>query len=462
VSARADSLKPLSAVNLDGSTDRRVVRPAAGRASAFVQRYRGLIALGDQGVVSITNFGTAIIIGRLCGKAELGTYTLAWTLITLVIGMSAALIGTPYIVFSPRLCHSRRRLFLGSLAVHQFLLAMLLALAIGAAASLAWWQGRMSSGISSVITTTAAVMVFISLREFARTVSFAELSTATALGLDLTASIVQASGIVLLLHFHVLTASRALALLGIACGMATTGWFILRRNAFRWNPRVILPHFRKNWTFSKWVLGSGIAYQASTYVYPWLLAAFHGTSVTGAWAACSAIVASANPAVLGLTNYVSPKIANTYAAGGVSGMLRYIRRSSLMFAGLLLPLVLTLGIFGRRILTATYGRAYGDGADVVVFLAVNMLIYACSAPYVQGLFNLERAKLDTLVNLISVVLLFTAGLPAVKSYGASGAAATMLASTSIAASCKIALFSREARRRRVACDVARSKSPSAL
>lgn len=417
------------------------------RARALASRHQGLIALCDQGVVSVTNFATAMIIGRVCGKAELGVYMLAWTLMSLATGASATLITTPYIVFSPKLGVPRRRRYLGSILVHQLLLATILALMMAAGAGLATWCGWASENISSVVTTTAAVIVFISLREFVRGVSFAQLRTGWALSVDVTAFLTQAAGILLLLHFRALTASRTFVLLGISSAVAVAAWFVLHREVFRFDARLYAPDLRRNWAFAKWVFGSGIAWQSATYLYPWMLTAFHGTSVTGAWAACSAIVGAGNPILVGLSNYISPKIANVYTAGGATEMKRYVQRSSLLSAALLLPLVLVLAAFGGRIVTVVYGKTYTGTAAVVFLLAVSMLISSLVNPYIQGLFNLQRAKADMLINMVSVTLLFTIGIHAVKSYAALGAAAAVLASSCIVAVIKIGVFSRELRRR---------------
>jgi O-antigen/teichoic acid export membrane protein len=74
-----------------------------------------------------------------------------------------------------------------------------------------------------------------------------------------------------------------------------------------------------------------------------------------------------------------------------------------------------------------------------------MLISSLMYPYSQGLFSLERAKADTLVNVVSVALLFTIGIAAVKSYAAVGAATALLVSTSITALIRIRVFAREVR-----------------
>lgn len=447
MNSTADNLRYISWGDLQRSRAIRGVQPILRRALKLAGRYRGLIALCDQGVVSISNFATAMIIGRVCGKAELGVYTLAWTLIALVTGISATLTTTPYTVLGPRLGRSRRRRYLGSIVVHHLLLALLFAMAMAAGAILASRQGWVSDSISNAVTTTAAVIVFISLREFVRGVSFAELRPGWAFSVDVIACLAQAAGILLMLHFRALTASRTLALLGISSAVAAGAWFALHRQALRSNARLYVPDLKRNWGFSKWVLGSALTWQSATYLYPWMLTAFHGTAVTGVWAACCAIVAAGNPVLLGLTNYVSPKIANEYAAGGILKMKRYVQRSSLMFAALLLPLVLVLAGFGERIVTAVYGRAYNGTAGVVFLLAANMLVNSLANPYSQGLFNLRCAKADMFVNAVSVAILFAAGIPAVKSYAALGAAMALFASSSIAAGIRIGVFARELRRR---------------
>jgi hypothetical protein len=57
---------------------------------------------------------------------------------------------------------------------------------------------------------------------------------------------------------------------------------------------------------------------------------------------------------------------------------------------------------------------------------------------------LDSAKADTLINVLWVVLLFTAGIVAVRSYAALGAAVALLASSSITAGVRIVVFARKA------------------
>lgn len=406
----------------------------------LLEHYQGIGALFDQSLVSLTNFATALLIGRVCGKPELGVYTLAWTLLSMVTEISGALITTPYTVFSPQLSRFRRSRYLGSMFVHQLALAILFALVIVAAALLGYWCGWVSHSLTNVFTTTAGAVVFVGVKEFVRRVSFAELRVGSAFFVDAMACAVQVVGVLLLFHLGALSASATFAVLGISSALAAGVWLWLQRRTFRFESLLYEQDLRRNWRFAKWVLGSGMLSAIARYLYPWMLAAFHGTSVTGAWAACAAIVAMCNPAVLGLSNYALPRISNVYARSGSAAMRRSVHRFSLLFVLLLLPVVLTLGVFGERIVTGVYGMAYAGSATVLFLLGLNMLINTLTNPYSQGLFNLDCAKADTLINVLWVVLLFTVGIFAVISFAAIGAAVALLASSTITAAVRMGVF----------------------
>ena len=447
MSSTPEILEDFAVLESRGARWRNTIQVMASKSAALGGRHQGFLTLCDQGVVSVTNFATGVVVGRVCGKAELGAYTLAWTLMALATGISATLTTTPYTVFGPRLGRRRRSRYLGSILVHQSVLSIVFVLAIVAGAVLGSWRGWLSDSIFRVMMTTAGVIMFFSLREFVRGVSFAELRIGWALSVDIIACLVQGTGMIVLLHFGALTASRTLALLGMSSASAAGAWLALHRGAFRPDARLFARDLARNWQFAKWVFGSGIVSQIARYMYPWMLVAFHGTAVTGIWAACTSVVAMGNPVLLGLGNYIFPKISNVYAISGIAAMKRYVHRSSLLFSVLLLPVVLVLAGFGEPILTGVYGKAYAGAAGILVLLAATLLVSSLANPFSQGLFTLECAKADTVVNVIWVALLFTLGIPAVKWYAAIGAAATLFVTTSATAAIRIGVFAREVRRR---------------
>lgn len=447
MSLGTDIVESFSALEALGVRARVSIRSILERDAAWVSALGGFMALADQGVISVTNFGTGVIIGRVCGKAEFGAYMLAWTLITVAADISAALITTPYTVFSPQFSRGQRSLYLGNMLIYQLLLSMMFALAITAGAGLGSWWGTLSGSVSSVVTTTGGAIVFISLREFVRRVSLAELKIGLALVVDLIACLFHVGGVLLLTRFNALTAARTYGVLGISSAVAAVSWLVLQPGAFRLDLRLCGRDLKRNWRFAKWVLGSVLLWGCAMYLYPWLLAAFCGTSVTGTWAACSMIAALGNPVLAGLGNYVGPKISHVYATAGIGAMQRFVHRCSLLFTLLLLPVVLVLAGCGERIVVGVYGKAYAGTAGIVFLLALNVLISALMYPYSRGFLSMDCARADMLINVVAVTLLFTVGIAGVKCYAAFGAAVSLLVITGVTAAIRIVVFARLVRRR---------------
>jgi O-antigen/teichoic acid export membrane protein len=127
-------------------------------------------------------------------------------------------------------------------------------------------------------------------------------------------------------------------------------------------------------------------------------------------------------------------------------MRRYVYRSSLVLAALILPLVAVIGVWGERIMTTIYGNGFSHSGVIALLLTMNLLINALGSPYSRGLFALDRGTIDTLVNLGCVSLMFAIGIASVRAYSVLGAAIAMLVSGSITAVIRVGLFAREARR----------------
>src|SRR4051812_18808818 len=81
-----------------GMTSSAVPAAAPGRLPL-----RALLSLADQAAVSGTNFLATLLIARACGSpAELGLYTLAFTLVVLCVSAQDAVVITPFTVLGPQ------------------------------------------------------------------------------------------------------------------------------------------------------------------------------------------------------------------------------------------------------------------------------------------------------------------------------------------------------------------------
>jgi len=126
-------------------------------------------------------------------------------------------------------------------------------------------------------------------------------------------------------------------------------------------------------------------------------------------------------------------------------MRRYVYRTSVGFALLLLPVSLALLGWGGVLVAKMYGGAYAGNSIAVSLLAINLLLSALAFPCSRGLFVLRLAKVDLVVNLIAIALLFTVGLQLVRWYSVTGAALALTLSNAATLGIRILAFSRGVR-----------------
>jgi O-antigen/teichoic acid export membrane protein len=420
--------------------------------SAATTTRQGVHSLLDQGVVSATNFLTGVIIARACSKDELGLYMLGFSLFLFLVDLQTSLIATPYMIYAPRLQGSARALYMGSTLIHQLVLCFftMLGLVVGAVVVT---HGVGPKGLGQVLWAMVAVVWAIMLREYARRVFFASLKAKQALIFDSCIAIAQISGLILMAHLHLLSASRAYWISGCACGLAFMGWLWSQRSFYQLRINDAIVGFKKNWTFGRWALGSGFIWTISMNFYPWLLAAFYGTASAGVLAACLGTVALGNPAVLGVQNFLGPKIAHVYALEGATGLRRFVFRASIAFAVPIMLFCVVMMMRGGPVVALLYGHGYLGNGLVVSILTWNLAVTAVASSFSRALFAIERADVDFLVNFIALFMMLALGLWLVRSFGVVGTAIALLianTATSAAKGFALQILTRESNERQVA------------
>ena len=400
---------------------------------------QGGLSLIDQGVVSATNFLTGVIIARACSKEELGLYMLGFSLILLVTDLQTSLIATPYMVYAPRLKGEAHASYTGSTLIHQMGLCLLIVLGL-IGGEIAVRHGVGPRGLGPVLYALIAMATFITLREYARRICFACLKVKRALLLDAGIAAGQIGGLLLLARFGLLSASRAYWLMGVVCGAAVLGWLWSERSFYRLRISESLVDLKRNWTLGKWVFASGLVWAISMNLYPWMLAAFHGTASAGIWAACLGAVALGNPAVLGIQNFLGPKIAHVHAKEGGRSLRTYVLRASGLVALPMLLFCVAMTFLGGSLVTLLYGHSYAGNGLVVAFLAINLAVSIISFSFSRALFAIERADVDFAVNFVALFIMVTLGLWLVRSSGAVGAAIGLLIANTAASGVRYIAF----------------------
>ena len=399
----------------------------------------GVIALMDQVVASATNFLTGIIIGRACTKDEFGLYLLCFNIVLFVVDLQTSLLSSPYTVYCQRLKGRQLAHYTGSSLIQQLMLCLLTVFAI--------WIGENflikvfpAPGLINVLDTLLLVISFIMLKEFIRRLCFANLLMKTAFLVDSAVCVIQLSGLLFLYSRALISARTAFWVVGIACAVAATGWLLIKRDLYSLSNLGFWKHLTKNWSFGSWIFGSGLLWALSMTLYPWILAYFHGTASAGIWGACWGIASIANPLMLGIQNFLGPRIVASYAKGGRHELLKCTRQNSILFLLLVLPVAVTLLFGGGYLAVLFYGAKYAGNHKIISVLAVNLLIMAVSFPFSYGLLAMEKTRAYFSANVVPLLITVSCGIYLVKKFGPFGVALGLFLGITITACIIVGYF----------------------
>ena len=436
--SESDPVIPISSDNIKSASKVGFIPNGYNLLSRIIL-HKGSFTLANQGVVSATNFLTGVAIGRFCTKDQFGLYMLGFTIVLFVADLQTSLISTPYMIYSPRLKENDLRIYNGSSLLHQVVFSILLILALAA------WGGYLFSGfgppgLAPILLSLSAVIGFIMMREFIRRFCFANLAMRTSLIFDSFISVLQLSGLFLLAHLGFLSANLAIWIIGCACGFGSAAWLLLFRSSFAMRIGQSLIDFKANWRFAKWVFASGILWAVSMNLYPWFLTLFHGTASAGEWGACLGVLGLINVPLMGIQNFIGPKISYVYANNGESGLRSFAFKTSMLVGIIMSALCYVLYLFGDPLMVFLYGAKYTGNGSVIFVLALSLVAASLAFAFSRGLFALERADIDFKVNFIPLIILFTFGIWFVRYHGPLGAAYGLLLANLAAAAVRFFSF----------------------
>jgi len=398
-----------------------------------------VVSLADQAVASAANVLTGIVVGRACGKEEYGLYVLGFALVVFAVNVQNALVSTPYMVRYPVLADKEKPAYTGSVLLQQLGLGFAAALfAAGwAAVALAFKGG---GGLPVVLGALALALPLLLLRDFTRRLLFAQLRMKAALAMDSTIALLGVGALVGVALSDRLSAPLAFLLVAGACGLPVGAVLLGLRRTIRFEKSRLGGDFLQHWRFGRWVFLGAFLGSLSQVLSPWALAAFRSTAEAGVWGACASVAAACNPLLLGIQNFLGPRIAHAFAGKDRRVLARTVYRWTVFFAAVIALVALPIGIMGGKVVTMLYGPAFSGHGAVVAFLMAGLVALAAGFPFSRGLYVLNRPKVDCAVNALGLFVFAGVGLPLMSVWGALGAAVAFLCAHIACAGARAAAF----------------------
>lgn len=375
---------------------------------------KGVLAIGDQAVVSLGNFLTTIILARSFSPEVYGVWTVLFGFILFLNVIHASLITYPLTVKAGALDEAEmRQLVKGSLS-----LTVMVNVPLGLAfCGAAWLIGQPYLGLWGWLA-----LFFWQLQEITRRALMARLAFRKALLSDAISYLGQAALVWLLAQTNALSLERCFIIVAATCGMAALVQALmlgLLRAGAGFEFKNLAGAF---WQTGRWVLWSNVATNFSIQIVPWSLFLLRGANDAAGFQAVSNLLGVSHPIMLSLGNIIIPAAAMARARDGLSAA----RRVAIVYAAqgglLLLPYFAALALFPRQFLALFYSARspYMELDGALRLFTAAYLFYYFSLVLKFLLNALEENRSQFIAELVSSLLLAVMIVPLVFAYGLTG------------------------------------------
>lgn len=408
-----------------------------GKSGARGDALRGLLALVDQGLVSLASFVTFMLVAKLCPRSDVNLYALAWAVLNVFRVLQERALAAPYVVFA----HERdrdTRLFLGSSLSHQAALSLVVSVLL-AVVALGYTFYDHPAGMAGTLLVTALVMPFLLLRDHLRAVSCAHFRFGVAIGLSGVALALQV-GLVLLAYrwWGTLDVRTVFVAMGVASLVPTAVWLAVRPQPFRIQRRQVVADWRTTSRYSRWLVAARFFPTVTSGLLPWIVLWQIGENASGALAGCLTLTNVSMMFVFGVNSFFQPQAVKAFHDHGKRAMMRVLLQSMAVFTVVLSAISLLLTTAGDWLLVALFDESFAGYGAVVAVLSVYVLILSYSMVAGNGMAALGKPQglfwgevaFSLVTMLLAVLLAPQAGLVGVAVAMCCGAVVATLVAIS--------------------------------
>lgn len=326
-----------------------------------------VLTAADQVLSSTSNFAVGVLVGRLAGPADFGSYMLAFTVWLFVLGAHRALVTEPMIITDRE--HQDDGDWLRRGIVSEIQLALVASVVVAGLATVALAAG--AGNIAGALYTLTALLVPLLVQDFWRAMSYQRTMPGRALVNDLVFAAVQAVAFVVVIALGFRSAPWLLAAWGVgAAAGAVLGWFqfALRPHL---SPGSVLPGL---WPMSRWLLADFSTTFAADQAYLIVAATVLGTARYGGLKAALSLMGPATVIMVSGGNLGLPAMARAWRERGREGLTHLTHRVTLAVCGSLA--VFTLGVFvlGDWMLRVLYGTEFAEFGGLARIAALQFLL----------------------------------------------------------------------------------------
>jgi O-antigen/teichoic acid export membrane protein len=376
---------------------------------------RGVWALADQGLVSVSHFAVNVLLARWLPANEYGAFTVGFSTLLVAGSFHGALLTDPMLVFGISRFAGRTTMYLRVLLIGHCCLVAPLALSI-LAGGLALRPGALSSALLGLALGAPFYLLFTLVRR-ACYVGMEPKHAAVASGIYSAASLCA-----LIALAETARLSPASGFLALAAGGAVGSlWLLPWLGVGFWSPpsRTELAEvLRVHWVFSRWTLGANLAQWLRSNVYFFVLPLQGGLEAGAALRALSNLIMPLAQPLAALSPLLLPAFAR---ARSRSNFRATVARVGGLLGAAALAYWLLLGAFGETVFRWVYAGKYVEHANLVWAIGFIPVSSGIGAAVGTALRAVERPDRDFWATAVSAGLALVIGAPLTMHWGVTGA-----------------------------------------
>ena len=409
-------------MNVESGLRGLLARASLARASRSVAGAGWVV--GDQALISASNFFGMVIAGRALSTSEFGTYALAYSAIYALNSLQSSLITQPHSVLAAdRDVEGYRRY---TTAIGRMQIAMALALGLPLVG-----VGLVSAatGGGPVLLSVGAALVAWQAQEFMRRVLFFENRLQAVFALDVVSFGGQLAAIGALALVDGLTVSSALIVAAVTSAASALIGLWLLRPTFAAEP---LPGaMGENLAHGRWLLGAEAGAFVCLNSYPFIIAATIGADAVAVYAAAMLLLNPLNVIWFAVGNVLPIRLSRARAERGDAAARGELRSAYLGSVPVVGAYCLLAAVLAGPLLSLLFGEAYAGFGWVVAGISVIRFIGYHSHLLAIALRAQHNTRPIFLGYVVAAPFSIVAGIILTIQWELAGAIAAMLGSTLI-------------------------------
>jgi O-antigen/teichoic acid export membrane protein len=378
-----------------------------------VSLFAAWITVVDQALCSLTNFATGILVAKATTPEQFGKYSLLMSALLMMSSVQNALVTGPTRILGVR--HEHRARFFGAQMLLQ--LGLIVLLVAGFAFGNVVTESTDREHAGAFILALACTQIL----ELLRVVCLTRFAIGRLLAVDLLSNGTRLVLIFACWNAGWLTPVSAFCIIGIAALTGFGAWprHLIRRPSTLANIRVVASG---NWTFGRWLLVEGLAFNLSTQIYLFLTAIWVETSAVGGLMAVQTLFNAFNIFIIGISNYAAPTARRALIGNDYKSWQRVLFRvASILVVGAIVFGALVTAR-AEALLSAFYSPTYAEFAFLMPFAAIQAVMQAIASIFLTSFRTALMPEVGAAAHATGAAVTLVASYPLINAFGVLGAA----------------------------------------